>query len=67
MNTYEEKIIETAREFPASESLEVINIATIRAERAEDAPVSAGNAYTRVLSHFEKGSPIFVWQNWGGV
>jgi hypothetical protein len=68
MNTYEEKLIETARDFHASNQLEVANIARIRAERSENAPgVAAGNNYVRVFSHFDNGKPVFVWQNWGGV
>jgi len=66
MNIYVKKLIEAARDFPASENLEVENIARIRAERAEDnAPVSGGNNYVRVFSHIENGKPVFVWENWG--
>jgi len=67
MNTYETKLIETARDFLASEPFEVADIARVRAERSDNALVEVGNNYTRVFSHFENGQPVFVWQNWGGV
>jgi hypothetical protein len=67
MNTYETKLIETARDFPTADNLEVAHIASIRAERAENAPVEFGNNYVRAFSHFENGQPVFVWENWGGV
>ena len=65
MNTYETKLIETARDFPESDNLEVANIARIRTERANTKPINIGNNYIKVFDHFENGRPVFRWENWG--
>lgn len=66
ITTFDEILIETAREFPQADALEVAHIAAVRAERAENKPIERGNLYTRVLSHFdENGNPVFKWENWG--
>ena len=69
MNTYEAKLIETARDFPNLTADEVVDIAhkrAERAERAENAP-AMNNNYVREFSHFENGKPIFRWSNWSRV
>ena len=68
MKTFIKKLIETAREFPNRDDLEITDIANTRAQRAENAPVEMGNNYVREFSHFdENGKPVFKWANWGGV
>ena len=68
MNTFISKLIKTAREFADRDDIDIVDIANIRAQRAENAPAEMGNNYVREFSHFdENGKPVFKWANWGGV
>ena len=56
-------IIKAAREFPELSDHEVINIASIRRERAENVPAISGNTYIKILDRFEENEPVFKWVN----
>lgn len=65
ITTFVQKLIETAREFPRVDDIEVVSIARIRTERAENKPEPFFNLYIRAFSHFEDENPVFKWENWG--
>ncbi len=66
---FDKILIETAREFPAKDAVDVVDIASIRTERTINPPADnqRGNNYIKVLDHFENGRPVFRWENWGGI
>jgi len=68
MSIYIQKVIKTARDFPALDDLEVTDIASVRTEREKVKPVNVCNNYVRVFDHFdENGKPLFRWENLGGI